>query len=582
MSQTHAVPQKQAAPIRFIRTFIEGNYLYLISTFLMVLGCYRLVRSALLTGDEYTRTVYSLCVLQAYEILVIATAALIVRRFKALNDAFSLLLIELVLLLDPTFFSNSFITLFTSHSAATNIVTLVLVPVKLILVQRLTGVRPGGRYNCAFLLAAISVYAAAWPLAYYEPWLTRYGYYYFVGVQVLLIAAMMPSYRNLWQPQYVTSEFSTPRQAAWLPFFLIAIPLVVAAAHYIECSRIHNILFYPANLVPLVLAVAVLILANTPRDERYAKRIYAIDALAVLSVVLSLPALNTPTAADLLATGGHEPWLYKTSTPLLVGGAEVVLVYIYALGLGWRKQVVRRAQIAFAVTVCYLVYRSGVVGWMRRGAVHSWDGLVHQLSTHPLIGISVVWALSVAVAWRFRWAVTWAVCGIMTIILVAFAAPAGSLSVAELAEAFFLLALVVSHRFSTRDTPASRYVVAAVIVGIATYRFKYDPSTTTTAIALALPVLGCIAGIWLKHYGYVAIAAAQTAACLVILMSYVRAYIHPAVAAIAGGLMVFALAVLVTFKKSQILAQLEPLPMYDVSAMANNEKGEASDVTPDD
>jgi hypothetical protein len=86
--------------------FIEWNYFYVVSAVLMMLGCYMLMRSPVIEGSKFAQTLKALLILQGYEILLIVTAVVIVRRLKILDDALTLLLLEMVLLLDPTFFSN--------------------------------------------------------------------------------------------------------------------------------------------------------------------------------------------------------------------------------------------------------------------------------------------------------------------------------------------------------------------------------------------------------------------------------------------------------------------------------------------
>ncbi|MCA9447695.1 MAG: hypothetical protein KC931_11305, partial [Candidatus Omnitrophica bacterium] len=118
------------------RRIIQGNVFYIFSAFLMMLGCFLLMpTSSIEEAEQFTRRLRSLLILEGYQFLVIVTAVVIVRRLRILSDAATLLLIATTLLLDPTFFSNAFLTLRTPESLATNIGCLLLVPAKLSILQ---------------------------------------------------------------------------------------------------------------------------------------------------------------------------------------------------------------------------------------------------------------------------------------------------------------------------------------------------------------------------------------------------------------------------------------------------------------
>src|SRR5690242_12324013 len=79
---------------RLIRSFLGGNYFYVLSACVFMAGCYMLMRSPLVAGTEFIRTLKSFLILQGYELLVIASAIVIVRKLKVLSDAVTLFLIE--------------------------------------------------------------------------------------------------------------------------------------------------------------------------------------------------------------------------------------------------------------------------------------------------------------------------------------------------------------------------------------------------------------------------------------------------------------------------------------------------------
>jgi hypothetical protein len=145
---------------RFLRRLIEVNYCYVVSALLVMIGCYLLMHSQLIEGRFFAHTVKTLMILQIYELAVILTAAAIVRRFGILDDAATLLMIELALLLDPTFFSNSFATMMTPEATMVNLVCLLLAPLKLAVLEHALHLRISPRTWAAFLLAVAGREAA--------------------------------------------------------------------------------------------------------------------------------------------------------------------------------------------------------------------------------------------------------------------------------------------------------------------------------------------------------------------------------------------------------------------------------------
>src|SRR3990172_3495050 len=144
--------------LRFVRAFLEGNYFYVLSAVLMMLGCYWLMPISIAEAEQFERRLKALLLLQGYEVLVIATAVTLVFHLRTLGDAFTLFIVELVLLLDPTCFSNAFFTLKTVSGGMVNVICLALVPVKLGVLQHCLQLRVAPRAFAALLLTALFVY----------------------------------------------------------------------------------------------------------------------------------------------------------------------------------------------------------------------------------------------------------------------------------------------------------------------------------------------------------------------------------------------------------------------------------------
>ncbi|MCY3023573.1 MAG: hypothetical protein NTW87_31725, partial [Planctomycetota bacterium] len=91
--------------------FLRQNVFYLLSAFLMLLGCYLISLPHLLTPrPDITELLVLLGVINIYEGLVILACGFILRRLPASREATLLLLIEILFLFDMTFTASSCLT----------------------------------------------------------------------------------------------------------------------------------------------------------------------------------------------------------------------------------------------------------------------------------------------------------------------------------------------------------------------------------------------------------------------------------------------------------------------------------------
>jgi hypothetical protein len=174
MADEKTIERRRTGGAGFARRFVEVNYFYLLSAMLIILGCWLMMPDHEEEGERFSRTLTSLLILQGYELLVIAAAVWIVSRLKFLSDAFTLMVVELVLLFDPTFFSNSFFTLgvvegMVARCAWVNAGCLALAPLKLWLLARLLHLRLAPGTWVGLSVAAAVVYLAEGPLALDRP-----------------------------------------------------------------------------------------------------------------------------------------------------------------------------------------------------------------------------------------------------------------------------------------------------------------------------------------------------------------------------------------------------------------------------
>jgi hypothetical protein len=608
------------------RQLVRGNYLYLLSAALMLWGTYHLMYSSLFTGTMFARTLKALLVLQAYEVLVIATAVLIVRRMKALDDAFMLLLVEVVLLLDPTFFSNHFGAefyrngrLISPHGIWVNDACFLLAPFKLLILLWGLRLKLARRGWLAFVFAAFCVYMTEWLIlqqGLLPEWLvtepkswwnwSRNGYFYLLAWMPLVFAALLPQIRDLIQVRgglVVAGEeekgFVTASRRRILNHAFLWLPLVILFAHFIESSSVHEVFFYPMHLAPLVLALGVLWIANSNKNH-LAARAFTLDALVAVAIVLSLPSSNVPRPlrfGDVADVPDFMAW----RVPLLACGVLVVALY------GWfYRRYQYRPALYRAVALCCLgggaalfhaeiVRETLALTWntMDNAVMWLWNGFwgavgkaLRWIADHPASYLSVLWVGLIALAWKFRNAFTLFVAGGFTIFLV-FGSLPGSLVnwTAEILQCLFVLGIVLDHKFSPNGKRQLRYFFAWMVMVMALLRLDGASAIWTwKGAVLALECAGFVAaGILLRHPGYALVGALEGILCVHLVALAQGLYGQPALVILTLGLGVFAAGVAITFNKQRILAWLgEPGAVPIVSPPALDDTPERVEAAEED
>lgn len=522
-----------------LRRFLEGSYLYILSALAMIAGCYLLMRTTPAAGGEFLAVLRGLAILQGYEVALILTAALIVRRLGRLDDAFTLLAIELTLLLDPTFFVNNFHTLMQSDRATpmgihANAACFALVVAKLALLQAVLRIRLSGRAFAAFVLTAAIVYLAPRWLAVKEATLERHAYFFVLTWLMPMLALAMPA-RDAVLARVRSGEFLTPAQKRHLPGLFLAVPALLLPLHLGESWYVHNLTFYGVYLSPLFVAVALRLALQRTNAERVWPRMFAVDLLAAVALVAALPQVqmswrevhNTPA-----------PWLNGIA-PLAVVGAVVAAVYaIFFLVHGYRPALARVLLLAGAAATM-LALRHGALGIASR---------------HPAVPAGLMWVACFAIWLRWRHAATELLLGAATLAVLWMLPVNPSRYFWEYAQGAALVVLALYHRHGGSRT--DRLVMALVLVSLGCWRCVVAPGTLTTAVAGA-EVLGLALIGWLaSERRYTMVAGLQAAAVVVIL-----ARPTAGMALVAAGVLLFAAGVWVTFRRERLLRALTPPPV---------------------
>ncbi len=324
----------------WLTRLIIGNIFYFLSAAFMLLGCYMLIHSGAGKGLDFPRTLKSLLMLQTYELLVILTALIIVRHFRRLDDAFHLLLIEWLLVFDPTFFSNSFHTMPGDVGPLVNIVCLMLAPLKLALLQRGLRLRLHPRAWAGLLAAAAFVYLSEYPLSHprrnsHDP--ASFMIFYGMCWVPAVVSALLPAVRcMLVDTTHLPKQFISDRRQAFLRWALLLLPMLVIFAHLAETLRVHEIPYYMAFVTPLLLGMVLLITNNS--GERILRLLPLVDGLLALALIFSLRPLNLIDFGDKLSNTSAAiptPLFVLTNRPLLCAALGVAGVYGY---LFWRTR----------------------------------------------------------------------------------------------------------------------------------------------------------------------------------------------------------------------------------------------------
>ena len=257
------------------RRLVEGNYFYVFSAILMMLGSFLLMQASP-TGNALEWTLRALLILQAYEILVIVTAIVIVRRLGILSDAFTLLLVELALLLDPTCFADSFYTLRVPEGGLVNLICLLLVPFKLAILCGFLGIRPSLRALLGYFSVAAFVYLISRPLAPVEFTHWRRDYVYAMAWAPLLLALILPGLKQMLLPARGNALLST-RQDTGLRLYLYGLLLLVPVIHVASALVVYDVPLRPMYLSPLLFAIALLYVRNSGMGQTWERRLAVLD-----------------------------------------------------------------------------------------------------------------------------------------------------------------------------------------------------------------------------------------------------------------------------------------------------------------
>jgi hypothetical protein len=563
MNQSMAVggnPQVPALGSRMIRAFLERNYFYILSALLVIAGCYLLMNSTPTAGGEFLKVFKTLAILQGYEVLVLATSIVIVRKLLRLDDAFTLLLIEVALLLDPTFFTNNFFTLMQSDRATelgawTNAGCLLLVPLKLALLQVYLRFRLSPRGFFAFCAIATLVYLGPYALvSNSEPGQTAKHALLFVYLWTIpFLLWLLPQRDRMLSWQTEATGFLSPGQLVWLPRLFILIPIPVLMLHAGETWFVHKLAFFGAFLSPLLVAAAVRLCARV-RQSQLLPRLLLVDCLLATAMLFSLPVFH----GDWKEVYNLPPDWLRSKLSMAIPFVAVNLVYVlFFVRTRYRPALWRVGALAF-LGLCAAVVHTGVVGAAAGEVMRALQWMLRFLVAHFDIFLLLAWILLV-LQWVLRPGPVIAFfAGVYSVLFAAGQLPAPLDNTGEIIQVLLLFLIGWSHVFQGEKARRAQRRMALVVAALAVARLVLEPEPLSSVIVLAEGIAFLLIGILLRDWRMGAVGGLALAALAFTQGGGSAAdAVSPASLLVALGFLLFAAGVVVTFQKKRLLSALE-------------------------
>lgn len=555
MTNTESSPSGNGG-LRFARDFMQGNYFYVLSALLMMLGCWLLMRSPIIGGTVFYRTLKTLLILQGYELLVIATAVIIVVKLLRLGDAFTLFAIEAALLLDPTFFSNSFHTMVhigvpPMQAVGVNVVCFILVPLKLLILQKALQIKLTPRMFIAFIFAAFLTFLAEFPLTKPNP----HYYYYFLGWMPVILAALLPALEKMATIGGEASDFATESQKKRLPRLLLFLPMAIVAAHFIESSQVYGIRFYWLYGAPLLIALGVLIATNI-KPIKADEFIYLIDLLCFIALMISIGPLNVGGKAAIHHLVEKTPALIARKIPIMVCALGIALLYLYYYFRHRYKPALFRIAILFLLGFAYGVIHLGALHFIAKIVQIIGNALwlpTKWFLDNPTLIFILLGLIAWAIAIKFRNFGSFFMAGILTLSVIFARLPIRQINwIGEFMQVLFLYVIIIGVVFKQ---PASLYNVCAFFLAIiGFFRFSQTGEAWAGCLAGLEAASLLFAGIRLKQTGFAVIGALDGVALIILLGRGARGFIPLPLLMIFAALLLFAFGIYVTFRKKEIVA----------------------------
>jgi hypothetical protein len=284
---TVRLPPQSGSPRNFSRFIIDHNPFFLLSGVSMLLGCFLINAAAHEQQDAINLIVGLLGVFNVYELLVIALGLFLIRSRGMVRDGAYLLLLEVLLLSDLTFLYTEVFTANAYIGTVAAAIGFTLAIVKFLAIFHVMRMRLS-MHEWAMLVATFfTLFAMPGVLRHYgfydmvTPLLLHAGWW----IAGILLAAMALRTTK----KAAADDASTHRLKIALRIGVALVPWLSIVAHLASAHYVYEAAFLPANLAPLALGGAALLLRTCHRFTHPRAVRFATIALCVVGIALTLP-----------------------------------------------------------------------------------------------------------------------------------------------------------------------------------------------------------------------------------------------------------------------------------------------------
>jgi hypothetical protein len=317
------------------------NPFYLLSAASMLAGCAALTNSLSFSSIDSGRLLQLMGALNLYELLLVALAALLIRRPNVRYDAINLLILEAFYMVDVAFLNAEIFSKDFRIGVWTNLAVFALDVLKAAVIFR--ALRIPVRSEPFFLLIFELLLLLATPGVFKYasdhrggqlPALAIYGIWW--GIALVPVAWV---WLMRWRSTHLARFADALAENRLVIGALIWLPMISTIAHASTANWVYKVDWTPANLGPLLLGFAIAFGTYDRHVRNLTVRLRAQLLLPVIAVALSVTA---PTALRFVLNG-------VPISPLRIVFAGATLVYIQGYAFH------RHIYFAWAASLCLML-----------------------------------------------------------------------------------------------------------------------------------------------------------------------------------------------------------------------------------
>ena len=271
------------------RAISDRNPFYLLSAVCMLFGCIALTNSSSWSPIRLNRLLILIATLNFYELLLVGLALFLIVKRGLRRDGTILLILEAFFLVDVTFLNSEIFSTNLRIGLIVNALLFLLAIVKVAVIFRGLGISlASGAFATAIIeLAMLFALPGVFKRIATDhngslPAAAIYAAWWSIGLLPVVATLLMRSRHYFTEPQ--RARFHQSRQIVGL---LVILPVVSLLAHICTSNWIYNVRWYPSNVSPLILGLAVAIGGYDAHVATLGKRMKAHFVLPILALFLS-------------------------------------------------------------------------------------------------------------------------------------------------------------------------------------------------------------------------------------------------------------------------------------------------------